>query len=416
MTLFAAAGVFSLGLIGLRACDRWWFPPALFCMYWTLILIACTVADFWQYSLTVQANLVFVIGCATFLCGGLLASRFFPAGQTSSPPDESRLRFVRRLIWVGSAVLVLTVPLFLDSLSNAAAQQGVDNSLSGYRYVLTRPDRGGVPRVYSSIGSIGMALAFCAAWLHAAHRRALGTLLGAVFGALLMSVLSSSRTNVFTLLVGVVAILAIGGRIHTKSLVAFILGTAGITSGMGLIMNKVPGFEFGLKGLRPLAESLAIYFVGGPLGFANVMDIARSVGEPGLSLRFFLQPLQSVGFGLDLPPLVLGYFSSELGNVYTMYFAYWLDGGWLGVILVGLLAGLFCTSIALLARRGNAFGGLGMGYVIPALLNSATGVGVFYSATHWLILIGVTTLAWYFPLRLSEIRPASATLVDNRHS
>ena len=416
MTLLAAMGIFSLGLVAVRVCKSWWFPPSLFCFYWTLILIACTLANFWHYSLTVQANLVFVVGCASFLCGGLLAVHFFPGGLVSNTPDGMRIQFVRRLVMVGSVVVILTAPLYLASLSNAAAQQGIDNSLSGYRYLLKSPDRGGVPRIYSSIGSIGMALAFCAAWLHAAHRRALGTLLLAVTGSLLMSVLSSSRTNVFTLLIGVVGILAVGGRVRTRSLGVFIFVTAGITSGMGLMMDKVPGFEFGVHGLRPLAESLAIYFVGGPLGFANVMDLASSVGEPGLSLRFFLQPLQSVGLSIELPPLILGYFSSELGNVYTMYFAYWLDGGWLGVILVSMLAGLFCTLIALLARRGSAIGGLGMGYVIPALLNSATGDGIFYSATHWLVLVGVTLLTWYFPLRGIEVRPAAGTVLDNRHS
>jgi oligosaccharide repeat unit polymerase len=213
-----------------------------------------------------------------------------------------------------------------------------------------------------------------------------------------MIILTFSRTPIYMLLAGVVAIMAFRGtiRLRTVSLLAS-LGTF-LVLVLGAVLGKGPEFDSGKSPLYAVVENLAIYFVGGPVGFGHAMDTPTSVGEPGLSLRFFTQAIASFGADISLPNIVLGYLGDVLGNVYTIYFAYWLDWGWWGVITMASLAGFFSTAIYTMARRGNPYAGVGMGLVTGAILNSATGDWIFLTSIPWMLLVLLVYFLWSIPI------------------
>jgi hypothetical protein len=166
---------------------------------------------------------------------------------------------------------------------------------------------------------------------------------------------------------------------------------------MGVMLGKGPAFEPGVSPVLAVAENIAVYFLGGPAGFAQVMGAPTTVGEPGLSLRFFTQLARSLGADIALPDNILGYYREGMGNVYTIYFAYWLDGGWWGVVIMTFVAGALCTSVYVWARRGNPLAGAAFGLVTGSILTSTIGDGIFGSSVPWLLLLAVVGLLWSVP-------------------
>ncbi len=118
----------------------------------------------------------------------------------------------------------------------------------------------------------------------------------------------------------------------------------------------------------------------------------------GLSLRFFTQAASSFGADITLPNIVLGYFSDVLGNIYTIYFAYWLDWGWWGILIISFIMGSLCTAVYRFARMGNPAAGVAFGLVTGSILNSATGDGIFGSSVPWLLILSVVGFLWNVPI------------------
>jgi hypothetical protein len=79
---------------------------------------------------------------------------------------------------------------------------------------------------------------------------------------------------------------------------------------------------------------------------------------------------------------------------------------------MAFFAGFFCTSMYLIARKGNPLGGVSIGIVAGAILNSATGDWIFLSATPWLLLFLIVFILWNMPIlvfhSVASDRPASS--------
>ena len=410
-TIIAAIALFGFMSVGHWTSKSWFYPPVLYSAYWAIILITCSVTHIWSYELSTSSILVFVAGCAAFLIAGLLATSWLRFWKSETQLSPGRRSFMHRWIRVGSLVVLFAVPGFIFNVNQVADTYGISSFAVASHYALSRDDRLGIPRFFLSSSAVGMALAYCAAWLYEGRKRDMITLLIALIGPLLLTVLSFSRTATYTLLVGTVGIMSVRGFLRKGRLVLLVVGALSLSMVMGAFLDKLPGFEWGVKGLAAVAESLATYFIGGPLGFAQVMDRPSLVGEFGLSLRFFTQTFNSFGGDLVLPSNILGYVRSDLGNVYTIYFAYWLDGSWLGILIMAFIAGLLCTVVYEFTLRGNPVAGCAWGLVISSLLNSATGDGLFGSAMPWLVLLSAALFLWRIPLGHSTgIHNAKSTL------
>ncbi len=380
------------------AARSWFFPPALYALYWAGVLATSMFIGFGDYSLSAGAVSVFLVGSLFFSIGGCGAAWCFREGMKTLPTSPSRKKFILNCIGWYSAGLFALVPLFFRTLQEVGANLGIDEFVVGARFAFGESDRGGIPRYFLSLTSVGATLAYCAAWLYEGMRRDKIVLGMAVISTLAMDVLTFARTPIFTLLVGVIAIMAFRRTIRVRSILLFAAMGVFLVVFLGAMLGKGPDFHSGKSPAYAVAENLAIYFVGGPAGFGYVMENPASVGEPWLSLRFFTQAAASFGADIALPNNVLGYFSDVLGNVYTIYFAYWLDWGWWGVVSMALLAGFFCTAIYTMARKGNTYAGVGMGMITGAILNSATGDWIFLTSIPWMLLVLIVFMMWKLPI------------------
>jgi oligosaccharide repeat unit polymerase len=398
MTLLVITILFIQAILMYRVYGSWLFPPAMFAAYWAGVIACSTMIRFGDFSLTVDAMMVFLVGSIVFSIGGYTATCCIGPGIPREPISPLRKRFIQNCIIVYSVGLLALVPLFFSTLRDVSESLGIEEFAVAVRFAFSEGDRVGIPRYFVSLTAVGGFLAYCAAWLYERTRWDKVVLGLAIFAPLIMNVLTFGRTPIYMLLTGVMAIMVFRNTVRKRTiLISAFLGVS-LATLIGTLLGKGPNFDSGKSSLYAIVENMAIYFVGGPVGFGHVMEVSSSVGEPGLSLRFFTQAASSFGVDITLPNIVLGYFSDVLGNVYTIYFAYWLDWGWWGVVAMASLAGFICTLMYLMARKGNPVAGVCMGIVTGAILNSATGDWIFYSSIPWLLIILIVFLLWNIPV------------------
>ena len=374
------------------------FPPALFAIYWAGVIGFSIVIRFGDYTLAANALMVFIVGSVVFSMGGFVAERCTAGIRARKPVLPMRKRFIQNCIIAYSVALLSVVPILFLALKRVGVTLGIEEFAVASRVAFGESDRAGLPRYFVSMTSVGMVLSYCAAWLYDGTRRDKIVLGISIFAPFSMSLLMFGRTPIYMLVVGVTGILAFRHNILKRTIIAIMLLGIFLVVLIGMVLGKGPDFIAGKSPVYAIIEYMAGYFVGGPVGFGQVMDFPTSVSEPGQSLRFFTQAYSSLGGNIYIPDIVLGYFGDRFGNVYTIYFAYWLDWGWWGVVGMAFLAGFLCSAIFLIARKGYPIAGVGMGMVTAAILNSATGDWIFLTSIPWLLLIVAVYSLWNLPV------------------
>jgi oligosaccharide repeat unit polymerase len=393
LTYLAAIALLIVALLAFARWRSFLCPHVIFPLYWSATLLATSIIRIGDHALTIDALLVFTLGGIVFSvasgAGSLISgARVRPRARSPLLTDRGK-RAVQAMVVLYGLGLLLVLPAFVVAIRTAAEAAGIQSFAVAARASLLLADRGGIPQFFSSLTSVGMILAYFTAWMYRGARRdrvALGVI---TLGCLSMSILTFSRTAVVALLIGVVGIMSLQRTIRPRTAVLLPLGALVLAIVMGTLLSTGPEFGTGRSALHAVMRNLAVYFIGGPLGFAAVMSEPLAVGERLLSLRFFTQPASWIGLGGELPNLVLGYVSIELGNVYTFYFPYWLDWGWVGVLLAPAAAGFLAGVVYNWARSGSAFGGAAYAIVISSVLTSAVGDGFFTSAMTWILVMVV---------------------------
>ena len=380
------------------------FPPALMAMYWAVIVSLTGLIGFKDVRLRPEALLVFSLGVVFFVVGSLPALLF---GQMHARRSVKRaLSATRRVaaqkaIFAFSVIAILALCWYVAVLVPLAKQIAYGTLWQSMRLASQTYAQSVVPLQFcESIFSISSVLASLAAWLYNGSRRDAFAIAAAGTAPLAAGLITFSKTNVAALLVGVLAILWFRRAIAPKVVV---LGACALIGSFVLIMFALSS---GTQVAGPywFLDRLSTYFLGGPVGFSEIMNNAQQVGQPGLSYGFALQFLQRLGLYSGAPDFVLGYFSPEFGNVYTWFYAYWLDSTWLGVLIVSMFAGLICTASYVGAQRGNPIAGVAMGRVTYAILNSANGDLLFLSATPWLLIVIVVAIVTHLPVQRHQVR------------
>ncbi len=393
----ASLSMLFLAVLSYRTVHSWLFPPALFSLYWAMVVGVSAVVRYGGEELSLDALLVFFVGCLIFSAGGWVAVLSLGTGVRVWRVEARRKRFVQMCIITFSSGLLAITPIFAIAIYKAGLFLDIENLAVAARTAFGESERGGIPRYFLSLTSVGSVLAYIAAWLYDGSRRDKGILLLAVLAPLAMSVLTFARSPVFALIVGVLAITVFRRTIRLRTALVGIAFGVVLAVAMGVVLGKGPAFEPGVSPVLNVAENIAVYFLGGPAGFAQVMGAPTAVGEPGLSLRFFTQLARSLGADIALPDNILGYYREGMGNVYTIYFAYWLDGGWWGVVVMSFLAGILCTAVYVWAMRGNPVAGAAFGLVTGSILTSTIGDGIFGSSVPWLLFLAIVGLLWSVP-------------------
>jgi oligosaccharide repeat unit polymerase len=404
MIFVVILAILILTIICRRIGRSWFFPPVIYSLYWAFIMLGTILPVLSKGKLTADSMLVFLLGAYCYAAGGIMALAVIrPSSTVSRKISESRIRSIQTIIIGFSTILLVMVPLFVKSIQQLANSLRIESFAIGSRFILGLPDQGGISRIFRSSTSLAVVLAYYAAWQYRGFRRDKITLVMAVVAPLIMNILTFGRTPIFMLIIGVLAILLFRKRIDKARALAIFLFTLYISFNIGVALKKGPEGGLGESPFLASINNLTVHHLGGPVAFGQVMESPELVGERGLSLRFFTQTLNSFGLKNTVPNNVLDYIGGDLGNVYTWYFAYWLDAGWLGIIVFSVIGGFVSGIVYLFARRASFLAGAAWGLVISAILDSAVIDLLFGSAVPWLLIGFVGVLLYYFrPLQFSR--------------
>jgi oligosaccharide repeat unit polymerase len=403
LALLALAALTALASLRFRSVL---YPPALFAAIWTVILLSTAVLSYGTLTLKPEAIAVFVAGAVMFYVGGSLALAFESVGTVPTPVPATTKRLVQYVALGFNLSLLLIVPVFVAVLREAMINLDIGEFASAARYALSSADVA-IPHWFQSVSSLGRFLAFACAATYTGTRRDRNVLLLSIPGPFVMALLTFSRNPIVALATGIAFILRLKGRVSARTLAVAGSVVFAIAMSVAGALHKGPDLDTGVSPIVGYAHSTGLYFAGGALGFSAVMDNPVIVGEPGLSLTFFRQIAALWGVPFHETGWALQEFTTEIGNVYTVYYNYWTDAGWLGVLTYACVAGFLTTLVYLRARAGSLVATVAFGIVGQGILMSGTADEIFSSPTPWILIVGFFGLlsapAWV--ARIAPWRP-----------
>jgi oligosaccharide repeat unit polymerase len=194
--------------------------------------------------------------------------------------------------------------------------------------------------------------------------------------ALIYQVLTATRGSVvgFALMVGGIYLLkAKLAKLH--HLVA--VGSAALVLSMvlafPLLKSGMEADESFLVNSARLTDDLVVYASGGLVAFGRVVSDPATIPPTRPVWAYFAFLLQKAGLTIATPALHASFVSigpAHITNVYTMYFPYYCDFGYVGVLLFPVIFGCLATVCWGLARRGNPFGAVVFAGLIRAVVLS----------------------------------------------
>jgi oligosaccharide repeat unit polymerase len=201
-------------------------------------------------------------------------------------------------------------------------------------------------------------------------------------------VLTASRTGALILLFGLCGISWMKARqvkVRTTLLAALVavLLFAGTAVALDKGGSRDATFQENVVGVTTTAR---LYLLGGVVAFDNYARGAAPAPDDNLTLRaFVLISNATLGTHYPVASLVLDRTDvPESTNVYTLYYPYFADYGWLGVLLFPAVVGFGGSLLFARARRGSRPAVILYGMVIAAILLTVGNETFFTSASAWI--------------------------------
>jgi oligosaccharide repeat unit polymerase len=357
MLITTSIALLALTALTLIAAKNTLFPPTLFCASWVLTLLALILAGRSLYDVGEYACLVFLVGAVAFSFGGVLdlcITRHQPPRQGTPTAKITRTALDFLLLF-----LVAFFPYYVRvalSIADTAdeglvlatiRQSMVDSELEGaspFGVVA------GNVAVLAPLVALAMFYETDGTWSRR-WRALLSVLLALAYGAL-----TGSKAGAWFLMTLFFVAQIRAGRIR----IASGLVTASVVLGFsvaGIILINLPKstVDDTRAAASVLGDALGAYWLGAPVAFGAVVERPHALASSQNIGRFFMETVRSVGMPVDLPSIHQKYTAVGPGistNVYTIYFSYFKDYGWLGVVLLLGGLGAFLTMLWRRALRG----------------------------------------------------------------
>jgi oligosaccharide repeat unit polymerase len=110
------------------------------------------------------------------------------------------------------------------------------------------------------------------------------------------------------------------------------------------------------ENIAPAVEIVEWYTLGGVVAFDRIVQNPSGIRSSWSISRFFLLTANKLGASFEVPSLHAEYTMispSMKTNVYTMYFSYFQDYGWAGIVLLPYVLGYTLTWVYRNARGGS---------------------------------------------------------------
>jgi len=369
---------------------HWWiernltYPPVLLSALWVCLLVLTLSASGYE-SVSDKTAMIYVAGLVGFGLGSLIGL----ARPGQFPDVKARMPWHGGHIgpFVATATIgLVAMPFMLVRMFNAGAVLGIGNPLLAIRLTSGMGEESGLGIFSYVIAWMTFtAIAAYAVFEGDRRRRAITSLL--IIVALIYQILSASRTGVGILLFGLVGVAAVSRR---SIPVRFMLISGGgfllLFLGVALALGKTGVQE--LSGGSPLESMLYMvrhYLISGIVAFDQVVADPTPFEGGYHSLRFFSIIANMFGAGIEVPDLVKEYVMTPYPtNVYTMFFPSYVDFGFAGVVIYGVLLGWACCLLYRWARTGSLVGIALLGLALAKLMISGITEHFLVSGSYWI--------------------------------
>lgn len=369
MLYFSLVGLASLLAINLSLGRSLLFPPALFSAMWLLNLFVLWVIGDLFFRVSDTACLVYLLGAVSFAVGGLIilhTGRVHKRSIDASAMAPTDRKWVHSSLDLVLLILVAAFPIYLQIARQVAGNVSLGIMLTVIRANEVDAEAGADPFGFAANLTV-LALLCAPAIIYESDgswRWRLRSII-AVILVLAYGILTGSKQNALIVFVLFFVSWIRSGRLRLRILA---LSTAVVVTlfSVGIFFVNLASNAEAVGGaggaVRRVANTVLAYWLGGVVAFSRVAEEPDSIKVTQNIWRFFLELGRNLGFDVVVPTLHLPYTTISgdpsikfLGiNVYTIYFSYFPDFGWAGVIIGMMFVGAITTAVWKRATGGSA--------------------------------------------------------------
>lgn len=342
------------------------YPPTIFAGAWALNLFGLLVSGSSLNPISAETYLIYIMGAVAFSFGGIFVFRSIPGARNRMlqpvPQVDSRPTSVNILKFIDVALILLVIafPLYWKEITNGLSPDQGGAIFSQVRMKMV--DASNEVREFSFLGNLvvlSQFIAIATVYEFDGSSRARIRSIIAILVAIVYGSASGTKGNAVILMVQIFFILSIKKKkIHWRSLF--------ITTGLALCFFSLAilwvnyaymGLSGNLSTGSIIIDTVQNYWLGGLVGFDRIVHNPAAMPLTQPIYRFFLESARSLGMNVNVPPLHADYtIISSNGmdsNTYTIYFSYFKEFGWAGVIVIMSIVGAGVTMIYQYAKQGN---------------------------------------------------------------
>jgi oligosaccharide repeat unit polymerase len=393
----------ALTIVMLASARNTLFPPVLFCATWTLILLGLLVAGRVLYPVSDYAYLVFTVGAIAFSVGGLLMLCLMPGLEAGTSYARGPTRFTRTALDLLLAILVVGFPFYLRIALRIADTSDGSLVFFAIRQQLVQLDENpfgpiaGNLNVLASLVAMAMYYETDGSW----GRR--WRVVTAALLAFAYSSLTGSKGGLLFLVILFFLAQIRARRLRIGQGLALFSVFLAMFAGMLMAVN-LAGFSFEDASARAseVGTSAASYLLGAPISFGLIAEQPHALESSQDIGRFFVESARSLGFDAK-PPNVYEHYTmvgpNISNNTYTIYFSYFKDYGWSGMVVLMMTLGTLLTCVWRRAMSGAPVAVLMYSIMCKGIIQS------FYSENFYVALNGLIKSFVFFWL-LYTLLPA----------
>ena len=337
-------------------------PPMLFVSMWTVTLATLALCGDLFSPVSVVTLLIYLVGALVFSIGGMLALTMGPKSPRRSPIllSYERHHYCRVVLDFLFVVCLCGLPFFVHRMLDPVGGWANPTALLEVRHNVV--DSTGRTSTFSVVNNLAVLARFVAFGLffendgsRARRWRAYLSLLPAIaYGSV-----AGSKGPALTILLTVAFLtwLRLGRVTFTSAVAIALLCIVCFSVGLLVINYSYVQFSSARQASTQLAWVLPSYWLGGPVAFDQIVRDPGSVPSSQPIDSFFVESANSLGaqFETVSPHAQFTSISSDGDindtNVYTIYFSYYKDYGWFGMIVLMTIAGFCLTLLYQLALR-----------------------------------------------------------------
>lgn len=316
------------------------------------------------FPIHVKTLTLYLVGAISFSSGGLLISLQRPRARYD-PYSSGHLAVVSRLLNIGTLILLGSVPFYLQYVKNDLADAPSASWLDPQFWRAARAeslarelaDKQAGDILGAGVMSLTLILPLICFIERNNGRFGKLRMWSSIVAGLTCSFASAGRFGAFVILLGIGSLIwSEHLKIKLKFVFIGLLTLVCAYAPAAVLMNKGGSIDYSIgENVLGVLEMARDYALAGPVAFDSIVTDSKAVTPVWNITRFFQLTANKLGAHFDVPSIHAEFTSAGDGvyqNVYTIYFSYYPDYGWPGVIV--MLSTLGGVSVWLYKRLPSA--------------------------------------------------------------